>query len=215
MFILGVALLTPTSLYAESSGNYEAKFNKNGEMIRPDGWREWVFVGSPTTPNSLNGGAAPFPEFHSVYIDPQSWAHWKKTGTFREGTMFAKELSTVGDTKATSGNGFFNGEMKGFEIAHKDSKRYSKDSDGWAYYSFGHKAEPYNNSLAPKRPRVQNKRSCFFPGLSWGKRALASTTLSLTSSRSIFPAAIQSSICSWGENLPLFVFATVKKEAVS
>ena len=105
-------------------------------------------VGSPVTPNSLNGGAAPFPEFHSVYIDPQSWAHWKATGTFREGTMFAKELTLVGATSATSGKGFFNGELQGFEIAHKDSKRYTKETDGWAYYSFGHKPEPYANSTA-------------------------------------------------------------------
>jgi hypothetical protein len=125
---------------------YQAQFDSAGKLIRPTGWREWVFVGSPTTPNSLNGGAAPFPEFHSVYIDPQSWAHYKKTGKFREGTMFAKELSLVGDTAATSGVGFFNGKMQGFEIAHKDSKRYSSESGGWAYYSYGHHDEPYDDA---------------------------------------------------------------------
>ena len=84
------------------------------------------------------GGEAAFPEFHSVYIDPISWEHWKKTGEFREGTMFAKELTLVGDTAATSGIGFFNGDLQGFEIAHKDSNRYSEETDGWAYYTFGH-----------------------------------------------------------------------------
>ncbi len=131
---------------ADGHEPYEAAFNKDGDLVRPAGWREWVFVGSPLTPNSLNGGAAPFPEFHSVYIDPKSWAHYKKTGEFREGTMFAKELTLVGDTAATSGIGFFNGKMQGFEIAHKDSSRYSAESEGWAYYSFGHHDEPYNNT---------------------------------------------------------------------
>ncbi len=141
-----LALIAVAPANAEGVGSYNAEFTKGGELIRPAGWREWVFVGSPVTPNSLNGGAAPFPEFHSVYIDPQSWAHWKKTGTFREGTMFAKELTLVGATSATSGKGFFNGELHGFEIAHKDTKRYSSETDGWAYYSFGHKPEPYNNT---------------------------------------------------------------------
>jgi hypothetical protein len=141
-----LALIAVAPANAEGTGSYEAEFTKSGDLIRPAGWREWVFVGSPVTPNSLNGGAAPFPEFHSVYIDPQSWAHWKKTGTFREGTMFAKELTSVGATAATSGKGYFNGELQGFEIAHKDTKRYSSETDGWAYYSFGHKAEPYNNT---------------------------------------------------------------------
>jgi hypothetical protein len=138
-----VAIFLSGGVFADDHASYEATFAKDGQLIRPAGWREWVFVGSPVTPNSLNGGAAPFPEFHSVYIDPQSWAEWKKTGKFREGTMFAKELTTVGDTAATSGVGFFNGELQGFEIAHKDSSRYSKESGGWAYYSFGHKPEPY------------------------------------------------------------------------
>jgi hypothetical protein len=148
MLVTAFLLASATQVNAEESDEYMATFTEDGQLIRPAGWREWVFVGSPVTPNSLNGGAAPFPEFHSVYIDPQSWAHWKATGTFREGTMFAKELTSVGATSATSGKGFFNGELQGFEIAHKDSKRYSKDTDGWAYYTFGHHAEPYANSTA-------------------------------------------------------------------
>ncbi len=144
----GITVGPIATSYADSHKMFEAKFNAAGQMIRPAGWREWVFTGSPVTPNSLNDGNAPFPEFHTVYIDPVSWAHWKKTGTFREGTMFAKELTLVGDTAATSGKGFFNGALQGLEIAHKDSKRYTDGTGGWAYYTFGHKPEPYANSAA-------------------------------------------------------------------
>jgi hypothetical protein len=142
-----IALLMDVAV-AEDSKKYEATFTADGELIRPSGWREWVFVGSPLTPNSLNGGEAAFPEFHSVYIDPDSWAHWKETGEFREGTMLAKELTLVGATAATSGIGFFNGDLQGFEIAHKDSGRYPESSGGWAYYSFGHQPEPYSDTTA-------------------------------------------------------------------
>ena len=143
-----IVLMGASVAVADDSKTYEAEFTTDGELIRPSGWREWVFVGSPLTPNSLNGGEAAFPEFHSVYIDPDSWAHWKETGEFREGTMLAKELTLVGATAATSGIGFFNGDLQGFEIAHKDSTRYSKDTGGWAYYSFGHKPEPYADTTA-------------------------------------------------------------------
>jgi hypothetical protein len=143
-----ILLMGAAVAVADDSEKYEAAFTADGELIRPSGWREWVFVGSPLTPNSLNGGEAAFPEFHSVYIDPDSWAHWKETGEFREGTMLAKELTLVGATAATSGIGFFNGDLQGFEIAHKDSTRYSKDTGGWAYYSFGHKPEPYADTTA-------------------------------------------------------------------
>ena len=87
--------------HADTDDMYQAKFNASGELIRPEGWREWPYVGTPVTPNSLNPPEAPFPEFHSVYIDPVSWKHYKETGKFREGTMFAKELVTVGATQAT------------------------------------------------------------------------------------------------------------------
>ncbi|MHA1544536.1 MAG: cytochrome P460 family protein, partial [Alphaproteobacteria bacterium] len=79
----------------EEAMTYEASYTEDGALIRIDGWREWVFIGNPVTPNGLNGGAAPFPESHAVYIDPESWAHWKATGTFREGTLIAKELSML------------------------------------------------------------------------------------------------------------------------
>ena len=136
---------------ADSHAMYEPKFNAAGDMIRPEGWREWVYVGTPLTPNSLNEGNAPFPEFHSVYIDPKSWAHYKKTGEFRDGTMIAKELALVGDTAATSGNGFFMGEFQGFEIAYKSTKHFPNEPGNWAYFSFGHKPEPYDRTAA-KQP---------------------------------------------------------------
>ena len=43
----------------------QAKFNADGEVMRPDGWRSWIYVGTPLTPNALNDGEAPFPEFQS------------------------------------------------------------------------------------------------------------------------------------------------------
>ncbi len=126
----------------KAGGEVMAKFSASGEMIRPEGWREWIYVGTPLTPNSLNPPEAAFPEFHSVYIDPKSWAHYKKTGEFREGTMLAKELALVCTTQATSGKGFFMGEFSGFEIAYKSAKRFPNEPGNWAYFTFGHKPEP-------------------------------------------------------------------------
>lgn len=139
--VFSVSLLVAPAKAGERS---MAKFNASGEMIRPKGWREWIYVGTPLTPNSMNPPEAPFPEFHSVYIDPKSWAYYKKTGKFRDGTLFAKELASVGATQATSGKGFFMGKLIGFEIAYKSAKRFPKEPGNWAYFSFGHKPEPYN-----------------------------------------------------------------------
>lgn len=149
--------------------SYEPKFTADGQLMLPEKhiWREWPFVGTPLTPNALNGGNAPFPEFHIVYIDPVSWEHYKKTGEFREGTVLAKELTRVrapdgankdGSTDEVSGTGYFMGEYSGFEITIKSKKRYPNEPGNWAYYTFGHQPEPYNQTA--KRQPAEACNAC-------------------------------------------------------
>ena len=132
---IGIAAVA-NGLRAEPGVHSRAKFNWNGELIRPQGYREWVFVGAPVTPNDLNNGAAAFPEFHSVYIDPDSWKHYKKTGEFRDGTILVKELISVGSKAATSGKGYFMGSFIGLEATVKNKKRFPNEPGNWAYFSF-------------------------------------------------------------------------------
>ena len=68
------------------------QYTDSGDLKLPTNWRQWIFVGDPLTPNALNGGHANFPEYHNVYIEPGSYAIYKKTGVFPEGTIFVKEL---------------------------------------------------------------------------------------------------------------------------
>ena len=128
------------------------EFTADGKLKQPVGYRKWVYIGTPLTPNDLNGGEASFPEFHAVYMDPESFAHYEKTGEFRDGTVLIKELSSVGEKKASSGNGYFQGEFTGLEASIKDSKRFKDEPGNTAYFSFGHKyplkAEVAKNSAA-------------------------------------------------------------------
>ncbi len=126
-----------SSLLMGATASAETYFSiKDGKLERPTGYREWVYVGTPLTPNDMNNGKANFPEFHSVYIDPVSWAHWKKTGEFPEGTIMIKEMTSVGSKTATSGNGYFMGEFAGLEASIKSKKYFPKEPGNWAYFSF-------------------------------------------------------------------------------
>jgi hypothetical protein len=128
------------------------EFTPDGKLKKPEGYRKWMYIGTPLTPNDLNGGEASFPEFHAVYIDPESFAHYEKTGEFRDGTVMIKELSSVGAKEAPSGNGYFMGDFSGLEASIKDSKRFKDEPGYWAYFSFGHKyplkAEASKNSAS-------------------------------------------------------------------
>jgi hypothetical protein len=128
------------------------EFTADGKLKQPVGYRKWMYIGTPLTPNDMNDGEASFPEFHEVYMDPESFAHYEKTGKFRDGTVLVKELSSVGTKEAPSGKGYFQGEFTGLETAIKDSKRFKDEPGYWAYFSFGHeyplKAEAAKGAVA-------------------------------------------------------------------
>jgi hypothetical protein len=136
---------------------HSARYTDEGALIRPRNWREWIFVGMPVTPNALNGGKAILPEAQAVYIDPTSWSHWKETGTFRDGTMFAVELTLLksegaavdGSTTEITGRGFFQDDFSGLQFAIKDSERFADEPGNWAYFStnIGAKESEYPESM--------------------------------------------------------------------
>ncbi len=127
--------------YRGSTNAHAARYADDGQLIRPKGWRKWVYIGTPLTPHDMNGGKAAFPEFHNVYMDPESFATYENTGQFPNGTQLVKELVLVGSKQAVSGKGYFMGEFAGLEVAIKDTVRFKDEPGGWAYFSFGHQAK--------------------------------------------------------------------------
>ncbi len=137
--VLAVATVTVmTNSCSSEAAEVQARFTADGELIRPEGYRDWIYVGTPLTPNDLNNGNAPFPEFHNVYIDPGAWQHYKSTGEFREGTILVKELISVGTKQAVSGMGYFMGDFIGLEATIKSQEHFPDEPGYWAYFSFGH-----------------------------------------------------------------------------
>jgi len=140
-------LLLPGLLAASTLAQADMAFTiDDGVLQRPEGYREWVYVGTPVTPNDMNDGKAPFPEFHNVYIHPESWAQWKTKGKLPDGTILVKELVSVGSKKAVSGNSYFMGEFIGLEATIKSKQHFPNEPGNWAYFSF---TQPDHKSLKP------------------------------------------------------------------
>lgn len=152
----GVGLVAAISLLLEVSTRpiaaqdkpFTAQFDSDGKLKRPTGYRAWVFVGAPLTPNGLNNGKANFPEYHHVYIEKRNVDAYLKTGSFPEGTVIVKELTRVlnpsfpdGSRTEPSGRGYFNGEYNGMDVTVKDSKRFAQ-TNGWGFFNYGHHAWP-------------------------------------------------------------------------
>lgn len=144
-YLTVILLVTIMVTSCNKEGNYEKvsyfTMDANGELLRPIDYRTWVYVGTPLTPNDMNNGKAAFPEFHNVYIDPASYKEYKKTGSWREGTILIKELVSVGSKAAVSGNGYFMGNFIGLEATIKSKEHFPDEPGNWAYFSFTNPTE--------------------------------------------------------------------------
>ena len=148
LFYVLTGVAVPRAAAEDKAKAALVEFTADGKLKQPVGYRKWVYVGEVVTPNDMNDGEAAFPEYHSVYMDPESFAEYEKTGKYRDGTVLIKELSSVGSKKAPSGNGYFQGEFTGLEATIKDSKRFKDEPGNWGYFSFGHKY-PLKKEVAP------------------------------------------------------------------
>jgi hypothetical protein len=149
---------------------YLPEYTASGDLILPKNFHEWVYVGSPLTPNALNGGKANFPEYHNVYIEPGSYEIFKKTNEFPEGTILFKELQLTlpaqnddGSRTEPSGRGYFPGPFNGADVTVKDSKRFA-DTNGWGYFNFNHHE--------PKAPtaKLKPKEECGYCHIASAKK---------------------------------------------
>src|SRR5437899_2749402 len=167
--ILTVLAPRPVAAQTEQSAGL---YDSAGRAKLPTGFRAWVFVGAPLTPEGLNNGKfnchadgtnctkSNFPEYHHVYIEKTNVDAYMKTGTFPEGTVIVKELTRVlnpvfpdSSRKEPSGRGYFNGAYNGIDMSIKDSKRFAK-TNGWGFFTYGHHPLPYEKTSA-ERPAAE------------------------------------------------------------
>ena len=157
----GILAGVTAAVDAQTSPTWGPTWAANGDLELPPNFREWVFLGSPLTPNALNNGQAGFPEYHNVYVRPEVLKIYRETGEWPEGTIMLKELQLTlpaeeqdGSRHEASGRGFFPGTLNGIDISVKDSSRFA-DTSGWGFFNFGHHAPPY-----PATAKVQPAENC-------------------------------------------------------
>lgn len=144
-------------------------FNEKGEAALPAGYRSWVHAYTawePITASLLDEELTETPEFHNVYIEPNTYRTFMKTGTWPEGSLIVKEFSFTSTDPdncdgppaylcdAWFGKVIFQHGYTGVAVMTKDSKRYPEEAGGWAYFTYGHQEPPYEPLAAP-HPRAR------------------------------------------------------------
>jgi hypothetical protein len=126
-----------------------------GELKRPTGYETWVFVGSnlgleysdDVTKERPSEKAAPKKakagNFHNVYINPEAYTHYVKTGKFPEKTVLILDVFKAEERERRNivSEGLFPGAQVGMAAAVKNSARPDGSKTDWAYYDFGMEAK--------------------------------------------------------------------------
>lgn len=108
----------------------------DNQLVRPEGYREWVFVGSNLGMGyqEENSGATPREaRFHNIYIQPEAYRAYVATGKFPDKTMLVMEVVSAATQVSINRQGKFGDRFLGVEVALKDETRFAEK---WAYFNF-------------------------------------------------------------------------------
>jgi hypothetical protein len=140
------------------------EYNEQGALLRPVGYERWIMVGT-SIGLSYSDGKALDPnnpgQFHNVYMQPQAFDHYVRTGEFPEQTVF---VVTNNPSTSTQGKdslnraGFFAAPSKGLEVAVRDTKRFP---DGWAYFMYHDKDHPATETTQPAAPEIRQTETAY------------------------------------------------------
>jgi hypothetical protein len=152
------------------------RYNSAGELLRPEDYRTWVFVGADLglDYSQRNDQSLDYPAkkdgksedealpFHNVYIDRTAYDHYARTGEFPDKTMLVLELfeSRRKEPQHIVTKGQFAGNRVALEVAVKNLSRPDGIKTPWAYYDFTGQPGPSGRGVR-ESARAKPDESCY------------------------------------------------------
>jgi hypothetical protein len=131
------ALLAACLTASVNAADGTPQFDADGALVRPDDYREWVFVTSglgmtygPTRPERGQP-----PRFSNVFVNPDAYRAFTQSGKWPDGTFFVLEVRESEQNVSIDSGGRTQGRLVALEASVKDQRRFPES--GWAYFAFG------------------------------------------------------------------------------
>jgi hypothetical protein len=137
--LMGVSL--GALLLAQSTG--APQYSKQGKLLLPADYREWVFLSSGIGMAYSAGPASPNPPFENVFVSPAAYRGYLKTGTWPDKTVLVLEVRKSETQVSINKDGRVQTDVAAIETHIKDASR-----GGWAFYRFAKGAT--EGELIPK-----------------------------------------------------------------
>ena len=151
LMVFGVGLLAAAQPAMRTPSPRVPTYTSDGRLLPPFGYREWVYLTSgldmsytPRTAEMENMSM-----FDNVFVNPEAYQSFQKTGTWPEKTMLVLESRGAESSTSINKSGHSQGGMMGLEVHLKDASH-----GGWAFYSFD------EDGPAKMIPKQANCYSC-------------------------------------------------------
>jgi hypothetical protein len=142
-----VALAVPlilagaTLFGADLDKSDQPQYNSAGQLLRPDGYRQWVWLSSGlgmAYGPAAAGTANQDPPFDNVFVTPSAYRSFLSTGKWPDRTMFVLEVRSSVQKGSINQRGHFQGDILHTEVHVKDEKRFPRK---WAFFGFANGAK--------------------------------------------------------------------------
>ena len=131
--LLVASVLPAAILLAADNQMIMPQYAEGKQLIRPEGYREWMFVGANLGIGYDEGASSRPPTFKNIYIQPRAYREFVATGKFPDKTMLVMEVFTSGENDPIVRRGRFQDRFLGVEVALKDAENFAEK---WAYFNF-------------------------------------------------------------------------------
>lgn len=130
--VVGVIALHHSSNRTQAASSSGPQFTPDGKLVRPEGYRRWVYVSSGHG-MSYSQGDDGSGLFSNVFVNPSSYDYYLAHGTWPDKTIFVLELYSAASRGSINEHGSYQSNFMGLEAEVKDETRFA---DKWAYFGF-------------------------------------------------------------------------------
>jgi hypothetical protein len=137
LIVLSVLCLSSQAA-AQQAQPDEPRFTTDGQLQRPDNYREWIYLSSGlgmTYAPSASAANTANQRFDNVFVTRQAYKAFLETGTWPDKTMFVLEVRSSASNGSINKGGHYQDEIVGMEVHLKDVSRFPTTK--WAFFEFG------------------------------------------------------------------------------
>jgi len=109
------------------------RYASDGALVQPADYREWIFLSADLDMSYSTEAVQGHSMFDNIFVDPQSWAVFKRTGHWPDKTIFAMENRGAATEGSINKRGHFQTEeLMGMEYHVRDESRFN---GGWGFFA--------------------------------------------------------------------------------